>query len=144
VLDLFAGTGSFGIEALSRGASFAVFVEQDRAARRFLLANLARARLREKSLCLAWDARRALPRLASRGPFDIVFVDPPFAWGKMPDGQRRIGEMLLAAKAEGVLAPEGLLLLRLERRYAGPPPESWTIHLERAYGDSLVRILSPT
>jgi 16S rRNA (guanine(966)-N(2))-methyltransferase RsmD len=81
VLDLFAGTGAVGIEALSRGAARAVFVERDRDALRTLRANLATLHLsREAARVVAGDALAALPGLvATEGPFDLVFLDPPYA-----------------------------------------------------------------
>ena len=81
VLDLFAGTGAVGIEALSRGATRAVFVERDRDALRALRANLATLRLgREQARVVAGDAVAVLPVLeASEAPFDLIFLDPPYA-----------------------------------------------------------------
>lgn len=82
VLDLFAGSGAFGIEALSRGAGSAVFVEQDRAILRALRSNLERCRLSERAQVVQGDAMKHLERLI-RGPgeFDIVFADPPYVSG---------------------------------------------------------------
>jgi 16S rRNA (guanine(966)-N(2))-methyltransferase RsmD len=81
VLDLFAGTGAVGIEALSRGAARAVFVERDRDALRALRANLAALGLgRDAARVVGADALAALPVLAaSEAPFDLVFLDPPYA-----------------------------------------------------------------
>ena len=81
VLDLFAGTGAVGIEALSRGAARAVFVERGREALRALRANLAVLGLgREQARVVAGDAVAVLPVLeASEGRFDLVFLDPPYA-----------------------------------------------------------------
>lgn len=86
VLDLFAGTGAVGIEALSRGAARAVFVERDRAALRVLRRNLAALRLsREHARVVAGDALAALPGLAaSEQPFDLVFLDPPYTGDLAP------------------------------------------------------------
>jgi 16S rRNA (guanine966-N2)-methyltransferase len=80
-LDLFAGSGAAGIEALSRGAGHATFVERDRAAIRTIEANLARTHLSEGATvvnaeAIAWLAGPAAARAA---PFGIVFVDPPYA-----------------------------------------------------------------
>lgn len=81
VLDLFAGTGAVGIEALSRGAARAVFVERDRAALRALRANLAALRLpHERARVVAGDVLSVIPALApSEAAFDLVFLDPPYA-----------------------------------------------------------------
>ena len=81
VLDLFAGTGAVGIEALSRGAGRAVFVERDRDALRALRANLGALRLpRERARVVPGNALAVLPALpASEGAFDLIFLDPPYA-----------------------------------------------------------------
>lgn len=80
VLDLFAGSGAFGIEALSRGAARAVFIEQDRTILRALRTNLDRCRLADHAEVIQGDAMRHLARLIrERRRFDIVFADPPYA-----------------------------------------------------------------
>ena len=81
VLDLFAGTGAVGIEALSRGAARVVLVERDQSALRALRANLAALDApRAAARVMAGDVLRLLPELgAQEGPFDLVFIDPPYA-----------------------------------------------------------------
>jgi len=80
VLDLFAGSGAGGIEALSRGAARAVFVERDEAAVRVIAANLAHTRLAERGRVTRADAIGYLGGDARLdGPFDLVLVDPPYA-----------------------------------------------------------------
>lgn len=80
-LDLFAGSGGIGIEALSRGASRAVFVEQSRKAAACIRENLTATRLQEAALVLTADAVRAPLMLEGKGTFDIVFLDPPYGSG---------------------------------------------------------------
>lgn len=79
VLDLFAGSGAAGIEALSRGAAEAVFVERDAGAAAVVVANLAAARLGAHGEVVRADALAWLDRGGGRRPFDLVFVDPPYA-----------------------------------------------------------------
>src|SRR5262245_30521408 len=81
VLDLFAGTGAGGIEALSRGAARVVLVERDQTALRALRANLAALGApRASARVMAGDVLHVLPQVgAQEGPFDFVFVDPPYA-----------------------------------------------------------------
>ena len=80
VLDLFAGSGSMGIEALSRGASRAVFVEQDQKILRALRTNLDRCGVADQAEVVRGDAMKYLERLIrSKKSFDIIFADPPYA-----------------------------------------------------------------
>jgi 16S rRNA (guanine966-N2)-methyltransferase len=77
VLDLYAGSGALGIEALSRGAAFAAFVEQDRAAARVISANLRGTDLEDGGRVIVAPVQVALARVES--PIDLVFADPPYA-----------------------------------------------------------------
>jgi 16S rRNA (guanine(966)-N(2))-methyltransferase RsmD len=79
VLDLFAGSGAAGIEALSRGAETATFVEHDGAAVRTITANLQAARLLGRATVIRADANRWLAEIAAPVSFDLVIVDPPYA-----------------------------------------------------------------
>ena len=107
VLDLFAGTGAVGIEALSRGAARGVFVERDREALRALRANLAALRVsRERARVVAGDALAALSNLAAtETPFDLVFLDPPY--------EGALVHRALAALARGaLLCPGGRVVVQ--------------------------------
>ncbi len=77
-LDLFSGSGAIGIEALSRGASCAYFVEQNRDAVSIIKENLKFTRLQEDAVVLQMDAVQALNRLKEEAPFDVIFMDPPY------------------------------------------------------------------
>jgi 16S rRNA (guanine(966)-N(2))-methyltransferase RsmD len=100
LLDLFAGTGALGIEGLSRGAARAVFVEQDRAARRVLAANLAACGFGSRSRIAPLPVDRALAELAARGErFHGVVMDPPYG--------RRLADGALAQLAASVLVAPG-------------------------------------
>jgi 16S rRNA (guanine(966)-N(2))-methyltransferase RsmD len=117
VLDLFAGSGAGGIEALSRGAARAVFVEKDAGAARAIAENLRRAGLASRAVvvrrdAVGWLADPAGARLA--GPFDIVLVDPPYA------DTDALGHALGLAGAH--LAPGGVVVAKHFWRDA-PPPE---------------------
>ena len=121
VLDVFAGTGSLGIEALSRGARSCVFVERDRAALRGLRTNLERIGLQDSSTVLADNAWSLRPPAVPDG-FGLVFVDPPYR--DSADPLRMID--LLERLRPGV-GPEGLLVLRQEKRYPLPVAELRTL-----------------
>lgn len=124
VLDLFAGSGALGIEALSRGASHAVFVESARAPLRALRENLATLGLASRSTVVAGDA---LDRSsASRGPFDLVLADPPYEDG---------WEQRLVDELAGRLAPGGVLALEhAADRPAPEAPSGLAIWKARRYG----------
>ena len=79
VLDLYAGSGALAFEALSRGAEHAVLVEQDRAALGCIRENVAALRVEARSVIVPLALPRALAQAAQRGPFDLVFCDPPWA-----------------------------------------------------------------
>jgi 16S rRNA (guanine966-N2)-methyltransferase len=121
VLDLFAGSGAGGIEALSRGAARAVFVERDQTAVRSIGENLARARVADRGMVHKADAIAYLgERAAAEGPFDVVLVDPPYA-------EPALMEAALARLGD---RPAGLALLRSDaivvakHFWRTPPPES--------------------
>jgi 16S rRNA (guanine966-N2)-methyltransferase len=134
VLDLFAGSGALGIEALSRGARAAVFVEQSRAVARTLEENLAALALATRARTVQREALAALRALAASGErFELCFVDPPYASG--------LAAPALRALAESGLAPPGAVLVaETDRRHAPGPMAGLEIALERRYGDTLITL----
>jgi 16S rRNA (guanine(966)-N(2))-methyltransferase RsmD len=92
VLDLFAGSGSLGIESLSRGASSAAFVESDPAVLAIVRGNVERLGLSRQCRLVRSDALAALARGVPGGPFDVVFVDPPYSAGLVPKVLELLGE----------------------------------------------------
>ncbi|WP_071674515.1 16S rRNA (guanine(966)-N(2))-methyltransferase RsmD [Nioella nitratireducens] len=130
VLDLFAGTGALGLEALSRGAAFACFVDDGQAARALLRENIG--------LCAAQGSSKVFRRDATKlgdvqqPPFDLVFLDPPYGKG--------LGEKaLIAAIAGGWLLPEALIVW--EESTAPVPPATCDLLDQRRYGDTVLTIL---
>jgi 16S rRNA (guanine966-N2)-methyltransferase len=118
VLDLFAGSGAGGIEALSRGASGAVFVERDAAAVRVIDRNLSQARLLELATVRRAEAIVYLrERAAADGPFDVVIVDPPYADTETMG--RTIG--LLEAQAAALLTERAWVVVKHFWRTPPPP-----------------------
>jgi 16S rRNA (guanine(966)-N(2))-methyltransferase RsmD len=133
VLDLFAGAGTLGIEALSRGASEAVFVEPSRSASDAIRDNLRVAGLVGE--VLAMPADRAIKRLAAAGRrFDRVFLDPPY-------GEGWIGRTLSALDAADLVVEGGLLVVEHGRgEEAAPEVGRFTQELGRRYGDTRVAL----
>lgn len=114
-LDLFAGAGAVGIEALSRGAPSAVFVEVDASALRALRENIARLGLEERARVMREDAARAVEALARRGErFAVLFLDPPYASPRAVDA-------LEAVATGGVLGPAAVVVLQHPTK--SQPPE---------------------
>ncbi len=131
VLDLFAGTGALGLEALSRGAEHAVFVESGRVGQRLITANIAKLNAGECATLLTADATKL--RQAPGDPFDLVFLDPPY--GK-DLGQRA----LAAADAGGWIADDALIVWEESAEMAAPP--GFKSEETRRFGDTFLTILS--
>ena len=133
VLDLFAGTGALGLEALSRGASLAVLVDDGFEARGLIRQNIEALGLGGVARLLKRDATR-LGAVAPFEPFTLVFLDPPY-------GKGLAGRALASVAAGGWLAADGLAVV--EER-AGEPvdlPEGWAIVDRREQGDSQILLL---
>lgn len=104
-LDLFAGAGGVGLEALSRGAARAVFVEQDAGAVTALQLNVATLRVKSATRVLRADAGRALNRLAAEGErFELIFLDPPYDAGLVEKTLARLGDGALTTADTIVVA----------------------------------------
>ncbi len=133
VLDLFAGSGALGLEALSRGAHRAVFVERDDRALAALRANVAALKLSgEQATIRGQDARGALRAARTRGEtYDLVFLDPPYRHGTGFAG-------MLADSLTDVLCDGARVVCESDRR----APLALTIprQYERCYGDTLITI----
>lgn len=108
VLDLFAGTGALGLEALSRGARSAVMVDQGAQAARLITANAKACNLQEKVILMRGDVLKKLPELAVKGPFDLIFLDPPYGLGLVEAALRIIVDLGLLAKGGLVCAEAGV------------------------------------
>lgn len=135
VLDLYAGVGSLGIEALSRGAVFADFIEKHPATARSIKENLERARLAEEARVHVAVLPGGIAR--ARGPYGLIFVDPPFRIDR-----RSLEELFRRIADRGLLEPSGLLVYRYSPRKVFDPGDEWSMVERRDYGDSIVSIFS--
>ncbi|MBS0629535.1 MAG: 16S rRNA (guanine(966)-N(2))-methyltransferase RsmD [Verrucomicrobia bacterium] len=125
-LDLFAGSGSMGIEALSRGASLAFFVEKDRAAIHCIKENLTSLQI--EATVLQMDAASAVKRLIREGKqFDLIYIDPPYSLSIAP----------LLGELPPLLAPEGIIILEQSKR-AIISASGFNILDVRNFGDTAV------
>lgn len=132
VVDLYAGSGALGIEALSRGAAHCTFVERDRSALRVLKANLATLGLEDRARVVAGDAA-----VVGRGiSADVVLADPPYdfdGWGELLAGTD--ANVVVAESGREIGVPEGWCVRRA-KRYG----RSWITFLERADDDNVTPI----
>jgi len=132
VLDLFAGTGALGLEALSRGAERAVFVDDLAAARALIRENVERLGLGGQTKIWRRDATRLGP---CRGaPFDLVFLDPPY-------GSDLGARALASAVAGGWLAVGGLVAWESAAAEPAPRPAAFGVCDSRVYGETRLTIL---
>ena len=130
VLDLFAGTGALGLEALSRGAEHVTFVENGRTSLKLLRQNIGICRAEGETRVIQRDARKLGD--CPGAPANLVFLDPPYG--------KQMGEAALnAALAGGWIADEALIVW--EESAEITPPEGLTLLDERRYGDTMIRVL---
>lgn len=135
VLDLFAGSGSLGIEALSRGADYAVFVETDGDTVKIIRKNIAFCRLEERAEVIRDDFVKVLERLSVKGlRYDIIFVDPPYGTGMLQTAVDKIFRLDLLSES-GIIVAEH------------PAKEACTNNVcavtirKKVYGDTAVSIV---
>ena len=135
VLDLFAGTGGLGIEALSRGASYCQFVDSSRDSIRLIKENLDHCKVEEDVRVTPGDYRKVLANLGDRGDvFDIILLDPPYQKGLLDEAFRLIAE-------HGLLAEDGVIVAE-HRKEETVPEECHGFELEkqRRYGIAMLSI----
>ncbi len=130
VLDLFAGTGALGLEALSRGAASAQFIEKGRAALSLLTDNIARTRAGARAAVMRADATRLPPNTGA--PATLVFLDPPYGRG--------LGSRALASATRGGWIAQGALIVWEEDAPQTPPPAFELADLRR-FGQTHVTFL---
>ncbi|MCF2513593.1 16S rRNA (guanine(966)-N(2))-methyltransferase RsmD [Sphingomonas sp. G124] len=130
VADLYAGSGALGLEALSRGADLATFVENDRAALKAIEANAAALGAGNRISIRATSAAA----LSAAEPFDLILADPPYQPGSGTAAAEAV------AKAQW-LAPCGWMAVETERGDEVSPPDGWTIEVERNVGRARLTLL---
>lgn len=133
VLDLFAGTGALGIEALSRGASYCVFIEESAEGRGLIRTNVETFSLSGRTKIFRRDAT-SLGEAGTIQPFDLVFADPPYGKG--------LGERALrSALGGGWLRSGALCVVEESAAAAFDPGAGFALVDERNYGDTIVRFI---
>jgi 16S rRNA (guanine966-N2)-methyltransferase len=137
VLDLFAGTGALGIEALSRGAASALFVEENSAAIAAIERNLNRTKL--EGAVRRQDVFAFLRSTQTREPFQIIFADPPYE--KTKGGGVFTSLLLEEPRLAEMLEPSGIFVLEKRPAEELPPMSLWNVTRARAYGSTEVLFL---
>jgi 16S rRNA (guanine966-N2)-methyltransferase len=134
VLDLYAGTGSLAIEALSRGASRAVLVERDRAALAALTQNVAQLDLGARTAVVRLDVERFVAgRPPGEAPFDLVLADPPY-----DTADDAVVSLIRSLGAPGWLAEGAVVAIERPVRSGTAVPDGFRACWERTFGDTLV------
>lgn len=132
--DFFAGSGALGLEALSRGAAWCLFVEHSHKVGRVLRSNLDHLEVQERSQLEVTDALRPDRRVLELAPFDLVLADPPYERGL-------VSRFMRTCRDEELVAPGGKLVI--EHSPAERPPESSRLKLtdQRRYGQTELSFL---
>lgn len=137
VLDLFAGTGSLGIEALSRGMTSAIFVDQDKLSIETIYKNLETTNLKQSAEVYKNDYQRALKALAKREvSFDLIFLDPPYKLKKLDKIIQFIGKHNLL-KETGTIVTEH----DADYDFTDHLEENFVVHKQVSYGDTGITIV---
>ncbi|MCA0907969.1 16S rRNA (guanine(966)-N(2))-methyltransferase RsmD [Ruegeria marisrubri] len=129
VLDLFAGTGALGLEALSRGASHVTFVDDGRVAQGLIRKNIDLTRSADRTDLVRRDATRLGDNPGA--PYDLVFLDPPYG--------KAMGQKAVAALANGWIADDALLVW--EENAPMQAPAGFTLQDSRNYGDTHISLM---
>jgi len=125
VLDLFAGSGALGIEALSRGAASATFVESERRARQVIERNLESLGFDDRSTVISADGPGYLDRA---GPVDLLLLDPPYAFDEWDDLLGRVGDCVVVIESDREIEV----------------PAHWEVHRARRYSATVVVLATAT
>lgn len=141
VADIFAGTGTIGLEAISRGAHSAVFFERDRKAAELLRKNVAALGVEDQTLCWQTDVMRTSfrPKNAEGiSPFDIVFFDPPYRMVSDIRPGMPLYKSLERLAREGVTSDDARLIFRTPNRAAFAVPDVWELEQTLDYSNMQV------
>lgn len=130
VLDLFAGTGALGLEALSRGAVHATFVDDGRKAQLLIHENIRLTRREGDTTLIRHDATRLAVNKGT--PCSLIFMDPPYGKG--------LGERALSTARAGGWITDGALII-WEESSPQHPPDGYELHDQRKYGDTWITVL---
>jgi len=131
ILDLYAGTGSFGLECLSREANSVYFVEKDKNAFEILKKNIEKLKLKNKTKIFLEDVISFINKKKIKIKFDIIFCDPPYK-------DTNIENLIELIFKENLISKNGIIILHRNKRTKDMFPNSWKIIEERTYGISKI------
>ncbi len=134
VLELFAGSGAMSLEAISRGAQSALLVDSSPQAAKLLSDNIARCKMASRAELLKQPALAALPLAARKGPFELIFMDPPYNQGLISPILKQIASLQLLQQ-NGIISAESAVDEQFEL------PESLELIETRTYGRSKVHLI---
>jgi len=134
VLDLFAGTGAMGIEALSRGANHAVFIDNHPQSLNLIRRNIAKVKISERATVIAWDIAKNLQCLRDHAASDIIFMDPPYRQGLI---QKTLNGLQTVEAAVHLIVVE-----HDAKELLDDLPTGFLLEDQRRYGKTLVSFLS--
>ncbi len=136
VLDLYAGSGALGIEALSREARFAVFIDNNKKAMDIIKRNIRSCTLDAQSTTILWDIRKNLNCItAIPGMFDMIFMDPPYLKGMIPDTLKNLG------KTKKLARHSSLIVEHASTEPVSVDATEFTITGQRTYGKTSLTFL---
>lgn len=143
VLELYAGSGALGLEAVSRGARSCVFVERDRRALAVIKANTGELGVDQEVRCVKCDARRAGEVLGCAGEvFDLVLADPPYQGSAGLKADSGVAQVVAGLARGGCLAAGSLVVVEHRRLQSEPPVwPGFQVEAVRSYGDTAVTYL---
>ena len=145
-IDIFSGTGSLGLEALSRGVDMCVFIEKDRGARQALEKNIDELGMREKSRVISADALSPswlalLPFRAPSQRASIIFCDPPYPLTQDEASMEKIAKLI--ERMATIIEPDGILSLRTDSHTKPPVVAGWLPAETIDYGSMLLHFYRP-
>lgn len=149
VIDLFAGTGALGIEALSRNAEFCIFIDKDWDAVNIIKKNLKKAGLDDRARVLRLDVFRLCTYLiANQLKLDLVLAGPPYEMVEKEEGMARILTLFQEMVEKEILKPDGIIVLQHRRQHGQislsmPPRTNLEVFDQRQYGDTQLTFLKP-
>lgn len=135
ILDLFAGSGQMGLEALSRGAAQAVLIDQNPQAAQIIKSNAQKAKLFGDCRILCTDALSYLKNSRGKESFDLIFLDPPYALRLIPSLLQKIDQA-------GILAPNGKILCESEQEEPPTAPDSLVLQKHVRYGRVFISLFT--